>query len=342
MSSKSEVGVKKLVSVLAIFTLMTGTREKAVETTKAVKTTEVSKDGEESKGEYPNLIQVLCIRYPIIFRKKSMSAFLDSGSKVNIIYLTFAQELRLSIRPTDVGAEKADGTMLDTYGIVVTVFSMMNKANQVRFFEKSFLVANISPKIVFGILFFTLSSGDVDFLGWKLRWKTYTTEEALPTTRHVKLVSKKEFTAAALDSEYETYVVHIGSVSSNVLPSSSLLKLNVHLSCRPQVSSLIAEEALTKIPAEYSDFVKIFSPDLISELLKHNGINNHAIKLVKDCQQPPYESISSLRLMELETLKAYIKTHLANGFIKPSKSPANAPILFDQKSNGSLQLYIDY
>ena len=46
--------------------------------------------------------------------------------------------------------------------------------------------------------------------------------------------------------------------------------------------------------------------------------------------------------MELETLKAYIETNLANGFIRPSKSPAGAPILFDRKSDGFLRLCVNY
>ena len=46
--------------------------------------------------------------------------------------------------------------------------------------------------------------------------------------------------------------------------------------------------------------------------------------------------------MALKTLKAYIKTNLANGFIRSSKSPTGAPILFDQKSNNSLRLYVNY
>ena len=46
--------------------------------------------------------------------------------------------------------------------------------------------------------------------------------------------------------------------------------------------------------------------------------------------------------MKLEILKAYIETNLVNRFIKPSKLPANALILFDQKSNGSLRLCINY
>ena len=92
-------------------------------------------------------------------------ALFDSGSKVNTIYLTFVQELGLSIRPTDVGAQKINGITLDTYGIVVATFSMTDKTNRVRFFEETFLVANVNPEIVFGMLFFTLSSANVDFLG---------------------------------------------------------------------------------------------------------------------------------------------------------------------------------
>ena len=156
-------------------------------------------------------------------------------------------------------------------------------------------------------------------------------------------MGKKEFAAAALDPEHETYVVHVGSVSSDALPSSSAsqLKLNVHPFRRPQISGLIAEEVPTKVPAKYSDFADIFSTDLASELPKHIEINDHAIELVKD-QQPSYGPIYSLGPVELETLKAYIETSLANGFIRPSKSPAGAPILFDQKSDGFLRLYVDY
>ena len=69
------------------------------------------------------------------------------------------------------------------------------------------------------MLFLTLSDADVDFFGRELHWRTYTTEAALPTTRRVELVGKKEFVAAELDPEHEIYVVHIGSVSSVASPS---------------------------------------------------------------------------------------------------------------------------
>ena len=72
--------------------------------------------------------------------------------------------------------------------------------------------------------FLTLSGADVDFLDRELRWRTYTTQAALPTTRRIELVGKKEFAAAALDPKHETYAVHVGSVSSVALPSFSPLK----------------------------------------------------------------------------------------------------------------------
>ncbi len=101
------------------------------------------------------------------------------------------------------------------------------------------------------------------------------------------------------------------------------------------------DEALIKVPSEYANFVDVFLPKLATELPKYIGINDHAIKLVDDWQ-PPYGSIYSLGPVELETLKAYIKNKSAHGFIRPSKSPVRAPILFDKKPHSSLRLCVDY
>ena len=70
-------------------------------------------------------------------------------------------------------------------------------------------------------------------------------------------------------------------------------------------------------------------------------LNQHAIELQKG-QQPPYEPIYSLGPVELEILKTYIETNLANGFIWSSKSLAGALILFVGKPDGSLRLCVDY
>ena len=73
------------------------------------------------------------------------------------------------------------------------------------------------------------------------------------------------------------------------------------------------EETPTKVPVEYANFADVFSPDFASELSVHTGINNYAIELID-----------------------------VNGFIRPSKLPTGAPILFDRESDGSLWFCVKY
>lgn len=77
------------------------------------------------------------------------------------------------------------------------------------------------------------------------------------------------------------------------------------------------------------------------EVPKNTGINEHAIKVGND-KYLLYESIYSLGPVHLEIFKIYIKTNLKTRFIQPFKSPADASILFNKKSNGDLYLCIDY
>ncbi len=77
------------------------------------------------------------------------------------------------------------------------------------------------------------------------------------------------------------------------------------------------------------------------ELLENTGMNEHAIELIEG-KQPSYKPIYALSSVELETLKAYIETHLKTGFIWPFKSPAGALILFDKKPDSSLHLCVNY
>lgn len=120
----------------------------------------------------------------------------------------------------------------------------------------------------------------------------------------MELIDKKEFTKAALDENVEAF------------------------------------EKVT-VPAEYSDFADVFSKKSAAVLPERTDLNKHAIEL-REGKQPPYGPIYSLGPVELETLKTYIETNLANGFIRPSKSPAGAPILFVRKPDGSLRLCVDY
>lgn len=77
------------------------------------------------------------------------------------------------------------------------------------------------------------------------------------------------------------------------------------------------------------------------ECPSNTKIYEHVIKLVKE-NQLPYKSIYNLFLIELKTLKTYIKTYLKTEFIQLSKSSIIACILFNKKVNKSFCLDINY
>ena len=115
----------------------------------------------------------------------------------------------------------------------------------------------------------------------------------------------------------------------------------IHPSRAAQIAALKQDEAPTKVSSKYADYADIFSFNLAIKLPENTGINKHAIKL-RDGKQSVYSPIYSLRPVELETLKTYIKTHLITGFIRLSKFFAGTLILFDKKSDGSLHLFVNY
>ena len=84
-----------------------------------------------------------------------------------------------------------------------------------------------------------------------------------------------------------------------------------------------------------------FLEKLANVLLEQTGAKKSTIELEPD-KQPLYGPIYNLDPVELETLKTYIETNLANGFIRASNIPASTPIHFGCKSNNSFCLCVDY
>ena len=52
--------------------------------------------------------------------------------------------------------------------MVVSIFSVLDKDDRERFFEKSFLLADVKPELVLEMFFLTTNNVDIDFQTWIL------------------------------------------------------------------------------------------------------------------------------------------------------------------------------
>lgn len=189
-------------------------------------------------------------------------------------------------------------------------------------------------KVVFAIFFLTFSKVKVDFTKREFIWKAYTTAEALSTTKKVQIINLKKFAKVVLDPKQKTFVVYIAIFFVELI--------KVHSDHKVQIGALITNKALIIILAKYLDFADIFLKKSTTVLPKHTEINTYALINLEKDKQPLYGPIYSLELVELKTLKIYIETKLANGFIRPFKSSVSTLILFDKKLDESFWLYVNY
>ena len=209
------------------------------------------------------VVRVPCIHCPVRFQEVQVRALLNSGSKVNTMNPDYARKLWLKIQRTNIEAQKIDGSALETFGIVIADFQVEDKASRPRFFQEIFLVADTKFEVILGMPFLKISNADVSFGEGTLTWRTYTTNEALPTTEQVQIVNLKEFVTAALDVDSETFVVHVAIREREEMP--------VHFERQAQVGALLFDKAPTEVPAEYSDNSNVFSAENATKLLENTG-----------------------------------------------------------------------
>ena len=76
------------------------------------------------------------VHCPVQFRKDSSKtkALINSGSEINVMSPAYIKKLGLWIRKTDVGAQKIDGSCLNTFRMVIAGFQIQNKLGKARFF----------------------------------------------------------------------------------------------------------------------------------------------------------------------------------------------------------------
>jgi hypothetical protein len=82
-------------------------------------------------------------------------------------------------------------------------------------------------------------------------------------------------------------------------------------------------------------------PEELPEDLPSRRQVDHAIEVIPGVE-PPTKAPYRMSHEELKELKVQLEELLAKGYIKPSKLPYGAPVLFVHKKDGTLRMCVDY
>ncbi|QRW07203.1 Retrotransposable element Tf2 protein [Ceratobasidium sp. AG-Ba] len=102
-----------------------------------------------------------------------------------------------------------------------------------------------------------------------------------------------------------------------------------------------AGKEIPAIPEEFMEFIDVFSEELFKKLPEHRSFDCN-IDFVEGSDLPKLAKVYPLSPIESRTIKEFIDQELADGKIRPSKSPIASPCFFVKKKDGSLRLVTDY
>ena len=261
-----------------------------------------------------------------------VTALLDNGSEVNLISQRCVKELNLpypSESVTHLGLTTINGQPMQAYGVHYLDIEVVDSLGHTRYFQEGFVASDNEEAVVLGMPFLKSANPDINYSKGTFKWRNYDAKAALETTRRVELVEPKVWAKDVLKGA-NAFLMHVKPVD-NISPTPSISEAD-NTSSTPPISG---------IPPEYADFADVFS-ESNAYILPEHGEHDHAIDLIDETKAPPYGPIYNLSESELAVLRAYIDLHLKTGFIRPSKSPAGAPILFAKKPDGGLRLCVDY
>ncbi|CCO35276.1 Transposon Ty3-G Gag-Pol polyprotein AltName: Full=Gag3-Pol3 [Rhizoctonia solani AG-1 IB] len=114
---------------------------------------------------------------------------------------------------------------------------------------------------------------------------------------------------------------------------------------REELAAIASEEEadpnpLTLTPPEYHKFAQVFGKEEFKVLPPHWDYNI-GIELTPDASLF-HRPIYGMTDAESRALKEHLESEVATGKIRPSKSPAGAPVMFVKKADGLLRLVVDY
>jgi hypothetical protein len=201
-------------------------------------------------------------------------------------------------------------------------------------------------KMVLGMDFFeSTTAGYYDFKQKKWSYAPAWNED------DIDILTPTEF-GAELDRNLEAVpqVLFLTKGECNCLINHSSCQCNGYsitasIPSQPSISETVLtyqvsgpSQACFELPDYLRDYSDVFDAEKASELPEISGFE-HSIDTT---DPPPYGPLYNLSEVQLEALRNYLADALRKRWIRPSTSPAGAPILFVPKKDGGLRLCVDY
>lgn len=243
---------------------------------------------------------------------------LDSGATHCFINVEMAQALNLDLyKPTIGTVLYANGSKGQNYGTVTLELRIGQYVEMLKF-----QIIDSTYQAVLGLDWF-------DRLNPRINWPA----NKFTILHEGKLINLQGFRGQGSSTSIPS-IAMVNSVEFTEFyeEGDELFLLNVQ--------ALTNDTKEANLPNEIRDFQDVFPEDLPSGLPPHRG-DDFQIKL-EPGTKPPAKRTYPLTVPQLDELKKQLADYVDKGFIRPSKSPFSAPVLFVKKKDGSSRMCVDY
>lgn len=304
---------------------------------------DVDRDWDGGAGAYPkkqkkHVDEPLCIRVKI--ENHETTALYDPGATMNFVHPRFIKKNNLSTtRVTVRSLTNVDGSTNKTGKVDQELRGRMKIGAHTS--KDRFAVADIGRyDVIIGRHFLRRHDPQVE---WKeheadrlVFSSAYCSKNCLPFPADVygETNQSKWKDVAALEAIPEKLLQEICTAWLEIGASESH---SARIAAKGPQEERPVEEL---VPPELHEYLDVFKPKDDGTLPPHRPYD---CKIdLEDGKTPAFKPLYNMSRDELHALKEYLDENLKKGFIKPSKSPARAPVTFVKKKDGSLRLCVDY
>ena len=274
-------------------------------------------------------------------------AYVDSGSTANYIAGPVAERLGLKAQQPTSTLCLADGTERQTTG---RCYNLKVRCGKVTFNIDLDVFTALEHEIILGLPWLVAENPRIDFKSGRITVVRNMTELHIPIRTNPPVLPNVHKIPAVLCTPKEILsLMHERSTQAClavIRPAQEGMAIDSYSETQghllDDVDLMLKEKNIPSPVANVlKKYRKVFAKDIPPGIPPIRKGHEFSIELEPDTR-PIFRPIYKLSPAELDEVKRQIDYLLRNGFIKPSKSPWGAPILFVPKKDGGLRMCVDY